>query len=166
MAFDENVPVAANQISVDLPAMNANWEFLISGDGTAGRVLRRTKITIQNGSDADTIKCAGVDVWNGDTLAEEDNLGGGGDTGNFSLDAGQDTLTIEAGGLTGNAVAVLNAQLSFNSTATAITVEGKAVTNDIVLYFYNATSGAAYDLCAAVDGPGAVNVYVLYLTDA
>jgi len=38
MAFDEDVPLAANQIAADLVSLNANMEFIISGDGTAGRV--------------------------------------------------------------------------------------------------------------------------------
>ena len=29
MAFDKDVPLAANQIANDLTALNANWEFLL-----------------------------------------------------------------------------------------------------------------------------------------
>ncbi|KKN57508.1 hypothetical protein LCGC14_0561250, partial [marine sediment metagenome] len=35
------------------------------GDNTAGRVIRSVRLTIQNGTNANTLKCSLVDTWNG-----------------------------------------------------------------------------------------------------
>jgi len=68
MAFDEDVPLAANQIAADLVSLNANMEFIISGDGTAGRVLRYSRLDVAYSATADSIQCYLADQWNGDDI--------------------------------------------------------------------------------------------------
>jgi len=165
MAFDEAVPLAANQIAADLAALNANWEFLISGDGTAGRVLRLSTLTIDDGTEATKLKCTVASVWNGDAQAETDNVAKDATTGNFSLNAGGTSLTIEAATLTGNAVAALAANLYENLSTTALDVHVTVTANDLVITCYGSGDGLAKDLTTLVD-TGKILINILYLTDA
>jgi len=165
MAFDEDVPLAANQIAADLAAINANWEFVISGDGTKGRVLRLITLTIDDGTEATKLKCTIASVWNGDTQAETDNIAKDATTGNFTLNAAGTGLTIEAATLTGNAVAVLAANLYLNLSTTALDPHVTVTSNDIVIVGYGSADGLAKDLTTLVD-TGAIKINILYLTDA
>ena len=169
MAFDENVPVAANQITADLTAMNANWEFLISGDGTAGRVLRRTTLEISDATTATEIKLQTYDIWNGDANAAQDDLGKGETQGVFTLNGDGDVITIEATGLTGNCVSVLATEIYYNDCETSLTVHGGATANDIVLSFWGEPdASSAIDLTTLVDTGVSpmIRLSITYLTDA
>jgi len=135
----------------------------IKGAGALA-VLRRIYVFIDNGTTAATIKVSGGSRWNGDTLAEEDNLAKGGDTGNFALNAVGAILSIQNSGVTGDVVAVVAASLGQNATGTALTVDGYGET-DILLGFRNATSGADVDITTLVD-TGTILVEVAYLTTA
>ncbi len=165
MAFDSDVPATANQIAADLVAMNANWEFLISGDGTKGRVLRLITLTIDNGTTGVGLKCTIASVWNGDTQAETDDIAKDGTTGNFTLNAGGTVLTIEAATLTGNAIAALAANIYQNLSTTALDVHVTVTANDLVITGYGAGDGVAKDLTTLVD-TGKVLINILYLTSA
>ena len=167
MAFNANVPLATNTIAADLAAINANWEYVILGDGTAGRVLRRLYIKIEDGTNADTIKTTISSEWNGDTDAATDNIGKSATTGNITLDASGGQLTIEAATLAGNCIAILSTEITYNASTTYITVNGSATNNDIVLLFREAKTAATFDL-TAVGGAhtGDVDIKVTYLTSA
>ena len=165
MAFDENVPVAANQITADLTAMNANWEFLISGDGTAGRVLRSSKLTVDDGSNANTLKCTFASTFNGDTIAETDNVAKGATTGDFTLDADGKTAKIEAAGLSGNVIGILAVWIQNNLSTTNLNINTAVSSNDIQWSVEDADVGTAIDQTTLVD-TGAYRIIFTYLTDA
>ena len=165
MAFDEDVPLAANQIAVDIVAMNANWEYVISGDGTAGRVLRDSYLKVEDGTNANTLKCTLVSRWNGDAIAETDNIAKGATTGNFTLHASGYQLTIEAAGLSGNAVAVLSCSPHANTSTVVLDPDGTVTSNDIIITFYGATDGSLLDATVLVD-TGSFRIRLTYLTDA
>ena len=134
----------------------------IDGDGTVGRVLRRIRLNIEDGTNANTIKCNVIDIWNGDTIAVTDNIVKNGTTGDFTLSANGNLLKIESTGLTGNAIMSFGTPYFIFSSAfvTVYSLEG-----DIINSFYNLSTGALVDLTALVD-TGAVGVDVLYMTDA
>lgn len=164
MAFDENVPLATNQVANDLTAMNANWEFVVKGDGTANRVLRAVRLKIEDGTDADTIKCTVENVWNGDAFSVTDNISKNETDGNFFLDSNGQILTLEAAGLTGNAVAVLSGNLVYTNTATDYYATLSVSANDIQVVIYD-SSGSILDL-TAIPAAKAIWVDILYITDA
>jgi len=166
MAFDKNVPLAANQISADIVAVNANWEYVISGDGTAGRVLRVSQLVIDNGTNASTLKCTLVSKWNGDAISVVDNIAKGATTGTYwTLDADGKILTIEASGLSGNMVAVLSTRVHSNLTTTNLTIEATVLSNDIILCVQDADVGTNIDMTGIVD-IGLFYVELTYITDA
>ncbi len=137
------------------------------GDGTAGRKLKAHTIRIQNGTNAATIKVDGLVTgleFNGDILAQENNLAKSGDTGNFALNADGSILNIQVSGLTGNVVGVLNSPIGYNYSATAVTANiGSDGANGYNLTFQNAATGAAVDLTTLVD-TGSIYVQPIYVT--
>ena len=167
MAFDENVPLAANQIAADLVAVNANWEHLkgaIKGGTTSGRNLRTIALTIDDATEASKLKCTVENKFNGDTIAVTDNIVKDATTGNFTLSADGSNLTIEAAGLTSSVVAVISISVYNNNSNTALDVYGAGVMSDISTIYYGAGDGDAKDLTTLVD-TGALCVLITYITD-
>jgi len=149
----------------------AQWGYLgalttdpIGGDGTAGRVIRGSHLVIDNGTNAATLKCTLSSRWNGDAIAQTDNIAKGATTGHFTLNADGTTLRIEAAGLTGNALyAFFN--LSHNASGTAVNCYGFISSNDITFYLRDAAAGTNLDMTTLVD-TGNFYVDILYITDA
>ena len=141
----------------------------IKGDGTEGRVLRALTVTIDNGTNATTLKCSTASVigWNGDVNAAEDNLGWGESTGVFGLGAAGTELIIGNAGITGDLVSVLMASVRRNNCGTALTaVVGNAGGGGgIDLYARNAASGGLLVWTTLVD-TGSVIIDILYVTNA
>lgn len=166
MAFNPNVPNPTNTIAADVAAINANWEYVISGDGTGGRVLKLSSLKVEDGTNADTIKCTMTSIWNGTTLGAEDNLGKAADTGNFNLNAGGDTITVEAAAFSGNIVGCLGTVIYKNSSDSYATVCAVATANNMVITYKDAQSGAVLDLTSILTASEEITVYILYLTAA
>jgi len=148
----------------------AQWGYLgaltgepLEVDGTAGRIIRRVWLSIDDGTNAATLKCALTSRWNGDTIGETDNVAKDATTGNFTLDANGLALKVEASGLTGNAVMAFGV-ISHNVTGLdGLTVLCNADTND--LYILTRDGGVNQDLTTLVD-TGKIYVEILYITDA
>lgn len=151
-------------------ALNDGWgkynettKCLLVGDTTSKKFYRVINVAVKDGTVASTIKPSATSEYNGDTVAEEDNLGQSGDTGNFSLDATKAQLNIDAGAITGNATAILSATIYKNASGNIPYCEGDVVSNGITLKF-TINDGSAYDLITAVDN-GEIYIRVQYLTD-
>ena len=136
----------------------------ITGDATAGRVLRQSYIYIQDATVAAEVKASFTSIWNGDTIGSTDNIGKGETVGNFTLDAVGNGLTVEAAGLSGNCVAVLSIELYANACGTDLLINGQAIDNDIRFLISN-RAGVAQDMTVLVD-TGGIGIRVIYLTDA
>ncbi|KKN52572.1 hypothetical protein LCGC14_0611240 [marine sediment metagenome] len=136
----------------------------IGGDATAGRIVRTSYITIANGSNASTLKCTLVSRWNGDAIAETDNVAKGATTGSFTLDAAGTHLRVEAAGLTGNVLYTL-ANIIHNASNTSISTWTEADANDIEIQLKLITTGTAQDMTVLVD-TGIILLDILYITDA
>lgn len=136
----------------------------IGGDGTAGRILRGTRLAISNGGLAATLECSMSSEWNGDIIASTDNIAKGATTGDFSLSAGGTTLTVEASGLSGNVVYVFGVVYR-NYSTTNLTTYVRVGTNDIVLSIYNSTTGTTLDITTLVD-TGSIYMLIFYITSA
>jgi len=155
---------ASESLSDGFTKVNTIIDSLLSGDGTAARLLRVSRLTIEDATQADKVKCTMASIFNGDVIAAEDNLGKGGDTGDFNLDATGSQVHIESGGLTGNATHVLVANIVDNGSGNIIYCKPSIATNGITLEF-QLNDSTAYDLTSAVD-TGTIIVDIIYLTIA
>ncbi len=182
MVWNKNNPAGATKIKDSDDEIRANFAAIetvlgtnitagpttiqdaILGDGTKGRQLRGINCTIDNGANAATLKCTVYSRWNGDTIAETDNIAKDATTGDFSLTATGKFLNIEASGLTGNVIWALGS-LQSNASGTVLTALAFATTNDIQIRVYNASTAAQQDLTTLVD-TGIIIIEILYITDA
>lgn len=138
----------------------------LQGDGTAGRVVRVIRVGIVAGS-ISGIKCTGYDIWNGDAIAVGDDIDKGDTVGYWTLDGIYgNTLTISASGITGNCVAVLAANVSYNSIGKDVNVQVEASSNNIQLVFSEAPSTGTIDLTAEITGAEGLSVFITYVTSA
>lgn len=133
------------------------------GDATAGRVIRFARLIIQDGTNANTLKCDLLSTWNGDTITIVDNIAKGATTSGWTLNAGGTVLTIEASGLTGNAVAVLGTFRSNSSGDDTLQADFTVASNDILLSLFQ--DGSEQDLTVLTD-TGAMSFNIIYVTDA
>lgn len=171
MAIDVNVPVATNQVSADLTAMAANMKLIVCGDGTAGRVLRLSKLTIADGTNLNTLKLKMDSVWNGDDVAEEDNIYNA--TGGTNLGCGVSgphedwfRIYIKNVGINGDAVAVLNTTFYSNNSGLLISVAGSVDSTGMILDFKDSNSGLSKVLYNEMGSSDVIIIYITYLTSA
>ncbi len=136
----------------------------IQGDTTKGRIFRIGYLRLDNGSNASTIKCTFVSRWNGDTIAETDNVAKNATTGNFILDAGGLVLQVDASGLTGNAIAAIGA-LEANASTASIFPQVYASGNNFVIRCKLNATGAVQDVTVLVD-TGIIDIAIQYVTSA
>jgi hypothetical protein len=141
----------------------------VAGDSTAGRVLRVGHLWITDGTDASTIACQLFSDWNGDAIAEEDNLAAGTPGTYFSLDesaAAAPWLEILTAGLSGNVIAVLSATIYLNDCGTDLLVWGVDASSErIRLFFNNPPNSGNIALSTLVD-TGNIYLSIAYITDA
>ncbi len=142
--------------------VNTIIDSLISGDGTAARLLRASRLTVEDAAQASKIKCTLASIFNGDAISAEDNLAKSGDTGSFNLDSTGSKVHIESGGITGNATHVLMAAIVDNGAGDIFYCKPSIVTNGITLEF-QLNDSTAYDLTTAVD-TGTIIIDIIYLT--
>jgi hypothetical protein len=131
------------------------------GDATAGRVLRIVLLTIEDGTNANTIKCTLDTVWNGDIITITDNIAKDATTGDWSLSATGETLTIEASGLSGNCIGAIGV-LKHCGTGNYLG-DADPTANDINVSVRNLDT--AQDLTALVQD-GEIWINIFYITDA
>jgi len=107
--------------------------LVISGDGTAGRVLRALILIIEDGTNADTLKCTTTSSFNGDVIGVTDNIAKNATTGSFSLSAAGNALTVELADVTG----ILSASKILDDTALTFMIYPTFNGSDIVITAYN-----------------------------
>ena len=161
---DEDAATAL--ITLGLTATAADLDNAILSDGTQGRVLRISQLKIENGTNANTLKCSLTSIWNGDDIAETDNIALNATTGTYwTLNADGSILTIENAGLSGTVIAILGVDIARNQTTKNQTVSANAGTGDISLISYDTATGAAIIWDDEAD-TGDMYIRILYLTDA
>ncbi len=182
MAWDKTKPAGADKIKdsddnirlnndaietvlgTNITAGPTSIQGAILGDATKGRNMRIFSLTIDDGTNATTLKCKTAQEWNGDVIGEVDNIVKNGTTGNWTLDSTGKILTIEAALITGNAVGVIGT-IRVNLSQTDLTVYARVSANDILITVYNTSAGASVDMTTLVD-TGLMIMHILYITDA
>jgi len=149
---------------IDVTGLVGATARAILGDATAGRALRIIDLTVDNGSNASTLKCTVVSHFNGDSIAETDNIAKNATTGHFTLDAAGQRLTIEAAGLSGNVIGAIGFIVR-NKSGNPYTAHVHRTANDIYILLRDVSSGSAADWTGPVD-TGAIYLQIIYITDA
>ena len=152
---------SSESLNAGFTKYNTLVDYLLEGDGTK-RVFRVIRVTIADGTTASTIKVKAESIFNGDAITEETNLGSGGDTGYFNLDATKSSLHIESGALTGDCTHVPIVVIERNAGGEIIYCQGSVVSAGITLKFRK-NDDSAYDLTSHVD-IGSLYIIVLYFT--
>jgi len=159
------INIKAGDTNGNIATFNGSGDIQDSGTALSTVVtnLRQIQLTIDDGTNANTLKNTVASLYNGNTIAETDNVAKGATTGNFTLDANGQYLIVEAAGLTGNCL-MAQGTLSSNPGGTAATLDLLATSNDIKLALRDSASGALLDLTALVDVGTTIEIYILYLT--
>jgi len=148
---------------VDVTGLVGTTPRAILGDATPGRVLRKSALTVENGTNASTIKCTLTSMWNGDVIAAQDNIGKDATTGHYHLAATGGAITILNSGLTGSALDG-HVSLYYNASGTPLLVSAIKTAAGLVLNFIGHSDGSTQDLTVLVD-TGIIIPHILYLTD-
>ena len=133
-------------------------------DGVAGRVFRQVYFYISDGTNVLTIKCQAFAIWNGDTIAEVDNIGKGATVGVFSLSADGQKLTIDASAFSGN-IKLAIFTIARSSAQTNPYVYPEKSGNNLKLHFYEFGTATGIDITGEI-GVGQIRALLTYITDA
>ncbi len=130
--------------------------------------LRRSLLTISDGTNASTIKPTLISAVNGDAISVTDNVAKGATTGHYALSADGYMLTIlnESGGIEYPTYMVVSVSLRRNLTTTDFTIEAYAndtSSHNIRLFAYNTATGAELDWTALLDISGNLGIYITYM---
>lgn len=136
----------------------------IRGDGTANRYFRGIYLLVQVGTYTGTLKCTVGNRWNGDTIAEQDNILKDAVTGHFHLTAAGTILHILNAGLTGDALYV-NKGSHINTTGADFAVGVIQSIHGIRIGTYSLATGVLTDMTLLVEA-GYFTLEISYITDA
>ena len=134
-------------------------------------VIRRMVLAIDDSATANEIKCDISNDWNGDdTGGWVDEIGKGEVKFPFFLSGNGDAIVIyksygASSFLSGNALAVISADILTNETGTNLIVDCYAQNNNISVVLRDAASGASVDITSLVDGGKQLIVGITYITD-
>lgn len=190
MTWNNTSPGLTNSIAADIPDILENFQHshdasgnvdtlastckinsngILEGDTTSGRVLRMSQLSIIDGTNANTLKCTLTSIFNGDAIVETNNVAKNATTGNFTLDSDGYLLTVEAAGLSGNAVGAIGV-LTYNDSETSVLLQTLATANDLTFRFRPDTQGStgSEDMTALVDegSKNGFRISIIYVTDA
>lgn len=135
----------------------------IRGDGTADRYLRGSRLYVLDGTNANTLKCTVTNRWNGDGIAQQDNIARDAITGYFYLNAAGTQLTILNAGLTGSAL-YANTGGYYNTTGPDFSALIARSITGILIATFSAATGAAENMTVLVE-TGYFTLEILYITD-
>ncbi|MBA7647193.1 hypothetical protein ES703_54963 [subsurface metagenome] len=133
-------------------------------DGVAGRRLRKFLFRIDDGTNADTIKCNAVNYFNSTTITPVDNIGKGATVSGFTLDADGKELRVEAAILEGNCL-YAHCALYRNYNGTIINPGVISNVNDIKIIISSEEAGTILDMTTWVQ-TGKIDLTITYITDA
>lgn len=129
-------------------------------DALPGRVLRKSVVTISDGSNSDTIAVDVVARFNGIDLVKQDNIGKGHNGLYLQLSSDGHELIFKENVFPGQAVSVFSSTISINFRGVVLSLDGWCTGGEAHLAFFNASSGAAYDLTSLLSGR---NIHAAFL---
>jgi len=153
---------------IDCSGLTGTGGAGILGDGTVGRVFRSSHIYFKDGTEVAKLKMELVDNWNGDAIAEQDNIGKGETVGHFTWSADGTQLNVLPAGLSGNvlfAIGIVWKPTLGLETQSHLTIKARADANTINVRFYEQGSGDSLDIGVLID-LGYIYCTVIYITDA
>ena len=153
----------SENLNAGFTIVNTIIDSLLSGDGTAGRSLRVSRLTIEKSVTASELECTLASVFNGDTVAEETGLKKTVSTTSFSLDTTGSQFHIKAGAITGSATHVLTATIIENGTDYITYCTPSVVSSGITLTFKVLNESTAQDLSVGVAADKLI-LDIIYLT--
>ena len=156
-ATNYQVGYAISATQICLTPFTIDTKDIIKGDGTAGRVLKSLKLTIEDGTNADTIKCTTASMFNGDAIGATDNVAKNATTGSFTLNAAGTALTIELADVVG----LLSCAIIYNDSALSFVPLPAVTGNDLVITAYALDVGV--DLTTIAAGKS-IQVLIGYIT--
>jgi hypothetical protein len=132
---------------------------------TAKAVLRTSSITMKDGTTGVSLKCTLGTTWNGDVIAEVDDIAKSDSGSGFTLSADGTTLTIEAASLSGSTFYVLQTTFWWNDTGTDYASRVSFSAAGIILKLTARGSSTALDLTTIMDS-GDISLFITYITNA
>lgn len=137
---------------MDVTGLAGTTPRAVLGDSTAGRVIRRVWLEIEDGTDANTIAIELVGRWNGDSVARVDNIAKGDSGTYFELSANGENLWLKPSCFSGDVVSCLAGTIHRSSLSTAITIRVRQVSLGIYITICNASTGANLDMSTIPTG--------------
>lgn len=135
----------------------------ILGKAAVGRRIRYSRVLVQDGTTANSLKLRFIAQFNGDTIAVTDNVIKGATTGNFKYSGSGWTFTILNAGLTGS-VEQARGRIYLNSTGTSYHTLVEQTAEGIAFTLMTRTGGSELSW----DNPvnlGEFRIDVIYITD-
>jgi len=132
-------------------------------DAVAGRTLRQLHLNVNNGTNANTLKCNTVSRFNHTPISEVDNIAKDATTGGFKLNATGTYFYITAAILEGNVLMAMAFRYSALSLNTAVYPKCAAISNEIRIGIIDPATDDLQDWTAFID-PGQYQLTILYLT--
>ena len=163
-ASTDYMPIISGGTINNILLLNADGEAADSGIAIASSTFKLSQLVIEDGTNADTLKCTLSSLYNGDAIGATDNIAKGATTGNYTLSADGLTLTIEAAGLAGNITLATGAKV-YNEGGPILDADISFGSNDIIILMRNPTSGVGQDIPAHIDTSATVviKLNILYL---
>jgi len=137
----------------------------VTGDATAGRILRASRLYVQDATEAGKIKCTLFNEWNGKTMAVTDNIAKNSTVGGFTLNSDGTELRLETATLGAVVLGVLSAECHNNNSGTPTQAYGHESNDDIAMDFTDPTAGTGVDLTGLVDTAKSFYVLLTYITE-
>lgn len=137
-------------------SITTNSNYPIEGLSTGRSVRRTLELTIENGSNANTLKLTTYSRYNHTAISVVDNVAKNATTGGYTLSSGGDLLTIENSILEGTVIAVGTATIKRIDYATPVVVQVGEAGGDIanISFLTFAVPGVYQDMTTIVDGGG------------
>ena len=160
--INEDVALTSTSSEIDA-AVGAGTANAIIGDSTPGRVLRRIRLEVKDGTNPNTLKFQVYNLWNGENNGPTDNVSKDSTVGSFYFGVGGIAMNFAP---SDSCVAVVSCVLGFNSSASDLVIEGYESANGIGIVWHYSTGGSICDMATILSGSSTLKIYITYLTDA
>lgn len=147
--------------SSDIKANTSN--YVVEGGSSRG-VLRSFRLSVLDGTNANTLKIRMEQNWNSSDEADTNNVSKGATTGNYTLSADGEDLTIESGALDGTVVGFLTSAMQVNESGTYYTFNAQESSGELMVRLID-NSGTRADWTSVVDS-GTIRGTIIYVTSS